>query len=149
MQQHQWKACLLECWACESQARGNDQYFSACGSWPIWGSHIKCLSYQIFRFWFITTSEFQLWSSNEIILWLGVRRTWGVVVKGESIRKVEHTQGLGLSCRRWWCPSHLACAPDARPLEERQVHSPLSHFSTPEIWIFKLYIFFIIAGRFI
>jgi hypothetical protein len=34
-------------------------------------------------------AKLQLWSSSEIILWLGVTTTWGTLLKGCSVRKVE------------------------------------------------------------
>ena len=37
--------------------------------------------------WFITVAKLQLWSSNEIILWLGVTTKWETVSKGHSLRK--------------------------------------------------------------
>ena len=45
---------------------------------------------QIFTLWFITLAKLQLWSSNKIILWLGVTTLWGTVLKGCSNRKVEN-----------------------------------------------------------
>lgn len=38
---------------------------------------------------FVTITKLQLWNTNKI-LWLGVTTTWGTVLKGCSIRKVEN-----------------------------------------------------------
>lgn len=47
------------------------------------------VAYQIFTLQFIPVAKLQLWSSNKIILWLGVTTTCGTVLKGCSTRKVE------------------------------------------------------------
>lgn len=43
---------------------------------------------QIVTIWFKAVTELWWWSSNKMILWLGVA-TWGTVFKGYSIRNVE------------------------------------------------------------
>lgn len=72
------------------------QWFSTCGSWPLWGSttlswetDIRYPAYLILILWFITSAKIQLWSSHELIFWLGVTTTWGMVLKSHSIRKVD------------------------------------------------------------
>jgi hypothetical protein len=52
------------------------------------GSHIRYTVCQIFTLCFMTVVKLQLWSSK-IILWSGVTITWGIVLKGYNIRKVE------------------------------------------------------------
>ena len=47
------------------------QWFSTCGSRPLWGMHTRYPAYVIFILRFITVPRLQLWSSNEIILWWG------------------------------------------------------------------------------
>ena len=47
------------------------QWFSTCGSRPLWGLHTRYPAYVIFILRFITVPRLQLWSSNEIILWCG------------------------------------------------------------------------------
>ena len=76
-----------------------EKRFSTCMLRPIWGSHILYLAYQIFTLWFIPVAKSQLWSSNEISLWLGVTTTWGTALEGCSIWKVEN------HCARWSCHS--------------------------------------------
>jgi hypothetical protein len=61
----------------------------------------KGVTYQIFCISYTymiikTVAKLQLWSSNKIILWLGVTTTRRTVLKGHSIRKVEN------HCYRWW-----------------------------------------------
>lgn len=55
------------------------------------------VAYQMFTLPFIIMAKLQLWSSNEIILWLGVNITRGTLLKGSRIRKVENHCFIGLS----------------------------------------------------
>lgn len=55
-----------------------------------WDPHPPGVTYQIFTLRFIGVAKLQLWSSNEIISWLGVTTTWGTVLKRCGIRKVEN-----------------------------------------------------------
>lgn len=55
-----------------------------------WDPHPPGVTYQIFILRFIRVVKLQLWSSNEIISWLGVTTTWGTVLKRCGIRKVEN-----------------------------------------------------------
>lgn len=48
------------------------------------------VAYQIFTLPFIIVAKLQLWSRNEIILWLGVNTTRRTLLKGSSVRKVEN-----------------------------------------------------------
>ena len=45
------------------------------------------VTYQIFTLKFIIVAKLELWSSNEMILWLGVSTTWGTELKGCNIGK--------------------------------------------------------------
>jgi hypothetical protein len=47
------------------------QRVSTCESLLLWGNHISGPTDQIFILWFITVAKLQLWSIDEIILWLG------------------------------------------------------------------------------
>lgn len=62
------------------------QWFSNYESWPLWGLHIRYPAYHIFSLWFIT-AEFQLWSSIENNLMVGVTTIWENELMGHSIRK--------------------------------------------------------------
>jgi hypothetical protein len=63
--------------------------FSTCGSRPLWEGILDILVYHIFTLWFIKVAKLQLWSNNEIILWLRVTGRWRTVLKGHSIRDVD------------------------------------------------------------
>ena len=70
-----------------SEALGLTQWFSTCG--PPKSGNIRYLQ-------LLTVAKFQLRSSNEIILWLGVSTTCRTVLKGHSVRRVaNHWLGLG------------------------------------------------------
>ena len=56
---------------------------------PLQGSHIIYPICQVFTLRFVTVAKLQVWNSNEIILWLKVTTTWGTLLKGCSVRKVE------------------------------------------------------------
>jgi hypothetical protein len=70
----------------------------------LWGLHIRYLVYEIFTLWFVTEAKLQLWSSNGIIVWLGVTTTWGTVLKDFSIKKVaSHCKKKKNTFRRKEC----------------------------------------------
>lgn len=47
------------------------------------------VAYQIFTLLFITVVYVQSWSSNKILLSLGITTAWGTMVEGRSIRTIE------------------------------------------------------------
>ena len=72
------------------------QWCSVCWPWSMgvkWAfcrCHLRSLG-NTDTLWFIMVTKLQLWSSNKnLILWLGVSTTWGTVLEGCSIRKVEN-----------------------------------------------------------
>jgi len=75
-------------WDLSDWLKQHFSHLSTCGLQPLCGSHIRYPAFQIFTLQFITVVKLQLWSSNEIIFWLKVTRTWRTVLKGPSIRKV-------------------------------------------------------------
>lgn len=54
------------------------------------GPHVRCLGIRIFAWLFIKVAKLQAQSSNGIFLWLGVTATWGIVLTGHNMRKVEN-----------------------------------------------------------
>lgn len=60
------------------------------------GSHVKYPAKQRHTLLLLTVAELQLWSGNKIILWLGITATWGIILKGHGLRKVENHWS------RWW-----------------------------------------------
>ena len=84
-QHHQLEICCLNPWAYRAVVL-NPLVTTPCGeshSLFIW------ITNKIFTLWFTTVAKLQLWVISEILLWLGVTTTWGTVLKGHSIRKVE------------------------------------------------------------
>lgn len=61
----------------------------ASGIRTLWGLRILQPECQMFTSWFLIVAKLQLWSSNNIILWLGVTTMWGTVLIGPSIRVTE------------------------------------------------------------
>lgn len=93
--------------------------FSMCGLWRLWRLYIRHPEYQIFTL-YITVAKLQLskWHWNNFMV--GVAATWGTVLKGCSIRKIENhwTIRNKLKCRpsfyqllvELWCPQTLVCS---------------------------------------
>ena len=77
------------------------------------GSHIRHPAYQIFTLWFISVAKLQLWSSNEVILWLGVTTAWGTVLNGWNIGKAEN---------QWSIVFRINCKAVASEKCAQQVH---------------------------
>ena len=79
-------------------------------------------AYQVFMLQLITVTELQLWSHNENNFMDGVTTTWGAVLEGRSIRKVENhrLQGSSISLLGWGS-NQLAChwEPPVNTAEER------------------------------
>lgn len=81
----------------ENQNTVIELWFSTCElrfdplgvKWPFHRGHISDILHVIYALWFITVARLQLWSSKEIISWLGVT-TWGTALKWHSIWKVEN-----------------------------------------------------------
>lgn len=72
------------------------------------GSSTRYPANQILALQFLTVAKSQAWSTNKVILWLGLPTTWGTVFKGGNIRKTENhgSNALVLSCRAFaiWEP---------------------------------------------
>lgn len=63
-------------------------------------SHSSSPSYLIPPLKFRTAEKLSLWRRNNIILWLGVIKTWGTVLKGCSIRKTKNYCSIAMLY--WW-----------------------------------------------
>ena len=89
------------------------------------GSPVRCPAYQICMLQFITVAKSQLWSSNEIILWLGLSQYEESIKGSQQSEGWEHCQftNPGLCFRS----SHLAFLPQ------------LSHFITLFIYHFHIF----------
>lgn len=107
--------------------------FLNCRSQPLRGQvtlsivfYTRCHTYQIFTLQFMTIAKLQWWSSNKIMLCLGVSTPWETVLKGGSLRKAEnHSLRLCgsfiieirvvllatslVAYTKGWCPLCLAC----------------------------------------
>lgn len=71
------------------------QEFLTCGLRPLWGRcwgvHMSdVLHIRTFAWLFIKVAKLQTQSSSGIFLWLGVTATWGIVLTGHNMRKVEN-----------------------------------------------------------
>jgi hypothetical protein len=93
---HLWTLILEFCmshnlsasWKCKKK----DLYDSS--SQPVhlgpFGVYLSRWETQILASWFIKVAKLQLWSSNEIILWLGFAKPWRTVLKGCGIRTADN-----------------------------------------------------------
>ena len=116
-QHHQLEICCLNPWGFRAVVL-NPWVATPCGE-----SHdlFIWIIYKIFTLWFTTVAKLQLWISSEILLWLGVPTTWGTVLKGHSIRKVEKH-----CCSRGYFYF--------KPLQKGGVACVLSYFTILTIW---------------
>lgn len=80
-----WSQCILYLYEPVKNKRKScmdrtclDQGFS---TWGLQGSRISYSAYQTFTLWFITAAKLQLWGNNEMILWLEVTTTRGIVAQ--------------------------------------------------------------------
>lgn len=93
----------------------NQVTFSALGQWVSTCGFLR----------FIIVAKLKLWSSNKIVLRSEVTTTWGAVLKGCSIRKVEKL------CSRTYLNSWLAGYP---PRTAINIFKFIRHTFSPSTW---------------
>jgi hypothetical protein len=91
-------------WLCMCQEVAWSQWIGLHQQLSIYGSQHLCGHISDIRHIYIqiqNSSKLQLWSSHENIFMIGVTTTWGTVLKGLSIRKVESLDKF--YCAFLWC----------------------------------------------
>lgn len=74
------------------------QWLSTCRLKPLWGLHIRYLTYQIFVLRFLMVVKVMKLATKQ---WLGVSATWGTVLNGQSLGRLRSTALVSLSVHAW------------------------------------------------
>lgn len=120
-----------------------DQWFSICGSLPLWGINQHFAMCRLrppedSDIW-VTVAKISYEVAREIMLWLEVTRAWGTLLKGHSIGEVEDywlrahpgPYSLDMDHNLWMCVTDdmvdmggIFCSSFKRPQNHLSVYRP-------------------------